>query len=363
MPDDISPMAAVRDQTLKAKFRGGEDWKCKFCSSSQFRVDGTCARCGASQEETVAPEKARKRYAPAPQPTKPVPAASVYRTASPPPPEHVPDSTPDSIPFNKFSLYDRFWAPGGPRRLTVVFLVTILFLFLCYFLFSTHEVEARVESVSWKRTVEVQRYQIYQHEGWTPHPSSISTKNLGSRIHHYDHVAVGSHSEPYTDRYPCGEDCVTVKGSCYTTSRSCSSNKNGSATCSGGDRVCSSDTRSCSTRYCTRILHRTVTDYEDQPRYQDWYSWKVWEWGHNRFLTSSGTTTEVTDPSESVLPTLAQSEKERLLPPMTEYHVHLVGGKESIDYDPGSEVEFSRFNPRSSHSFRVGILRSTELIR
>lgn len=364
MPDDISSSAAVRDPGLLSKFRLGPDWKCRYCDSSQYKADGTCGRCGASQSEgtpdpTVTSKPAASSLGARPRPRKdvvqiPSPAQSVYRNNSPPTildePEFVP---PKSRPWDnpKFVRY----GVGGVLALGLAL--------LAYFLFSTHEVTARVDSVAWTRTVAVQRYQINRHEGWTPDRDAITVQNLGSRVHHYDHVAVGSHREPYIDTYSCGQDCRTVPGSCYTTSRSCTSNRNGSATCSGGDTVCSSSQQECSTRYCTRTLYRTVTDYEDQPRYRDWYAWNVWEWTHNRNLVARGTTITVHTPTEATAPVLSFGQSERLLPPSTEYEVHLSNGKEQVDYKPTDEKEFLLFGPDSQHTLRTGILRSTELIR
>src|SRR5574338_1281204 len=54
MPDDVSPMAAVKEPALLQKFEAGADWSCRFCGSSQFRADGNCAQCGSPQGETVA---------------------------------------------------------------------------------------------------------------------------------------------------------------------------------------------------------------------------------------------------------------------------------------------------------------------
>jgi hypothetical protein len=126
---------------------------------------------------------------------------------------------------------------------------------------------------------------------------------LGLRHHHYEHVHVGSHRESYQDQYACGETCSTSPS--YTT---CSSNGNGTARCTkhGGSK-------SCSTKYCYRTAYRTVQDYEDVSRQQIWYAWKVWEWGYNRTITRSGTTSTTTWPlDEELRPAhISDGEKER----------------------------------------------------
>lgn len=361
MPDDISPAAAVRDPKLLEKFRSGPDWKCRYCDSSQYKADGTCARCGASQTEGTPDPVASppKPLPPRPRARKnfvqiPYPAQDVYRQNATP---TILDE-PDPIP-----LPVRSWSRPEFIRNGCVGAGSILLIILAYILFSTHEVEARVVSVNWTRTAEIQRYQINQHEGWYPDSCSISTENLGQRVHHYDRVAVGSHKESYQESYACGTDVSTVPGSCTTTARTCTSNRNGSATCSGGDRVCSPSREVRTTRYCSRTAYNTVTDYENQPRYQTWYAWKVWEWTHNRNIVARGATTTVRNPVEDLAPTLSIGQQERTMPPTSEYEVHLSNGEESLTFRPESEPEFRLFGPESSHRFRVGILRSTELIR
>lgn len=420
MPDDVSPMAAIRDAALLKKFKAGEDWKCKYCGSSQFRADGNCAQCGSDQssseggalvnrayqkyvveDEAKASDErinelAKKHLTPSTRskhdmfesiakavsftsavaalPPKQECSSSdeefmddgSYRkapTRKKVAPARVADGTGEDLDDVEADFYkiDRFkwraptwsyFAAGGAVVMTLIL----------WLIFRTRDVEARVDAVDWHYTIHVDRYSTYNHDGWSPPGAAIEVHNLGPRIHHYDHVRVGSHTEHYTAREACGQSCSTPP--CYTTSRHCTSNKNGSATCTGGNRVCPSQT--CTTKYCDVPKTRTVDDYEDQPRYRDYYSWRVWEWQHNRDVPTTGTTIETswaTDDQVHIGLGLRGEEQERIAGRDEKYHVHLTAPGESLDYEPKSLQEFKRFAPNSPHKLRVGIAHGVEVLQ
>ncbi len=332
MPDDISPMAAVKDPTLLKKFKGGADWKCKYCDSSQFRADGYCAQCGSPQTDSTAEKPAKKAPATTPPPT--IVDKSYHKS------ERV-----------------KYGAIAG-----TIIAVLVISMFL---LFRTKIVDIKVSAVAWTYTVKVDRYQVWKREGWDPDPSAFNTHDEGRRVHHYEHVRVGSHIENYTVQVACGQDCRTIKGSCYTTPRSCTSNKNGSATCTGGDRVCSPDTQSCTTRYCSEPRTRTVDDYEDQPRYRTWYSWNVWDWGFNRNVVTNGNTIETHWPSPEQIHLgvgLAPQEKEREAGRTEKYNVTFSAKKDTYQYEPKSLTDSQRFGLGSAHRIKVGVAHGVEVL-
>lgn len=396
MPDDISPMAAIKDQDLLSKFKSGPDWQCKFCNSSQFRADGNCAQCGSprTMSEQEASEKRVKTKAVAD-----IWAAEVLRKAKeeqnrreekgdtePPPfreqtggyrdpavravdPEPVTAAI-DATPSSKVSLVGviDFIARLFPSSRTLAISVcALVFATGLYFLLRTKEVDVTVESVSWDRVVHVDRYTTVHHDGWSPDGDAFNIQEEGRRIHHYDHVRVGSHTEHYTERVACGQDCRTVKGSCYTTSRTCTSNKNGSATCTGGDRVCSPDTTSCTTRYCNQDRTRTVDDYVEQPAYRMWYSWDRWEWVPNRDVHETGSTLEnVSWPSEDKIhlgKNIGPGENERERGRDESFSVVMRDSEDSYTYHPKTESEFGRFSVGSPHHLKVGLATGVEVVR
>lgn len=366
LPSDTSPMAAVKDPELVKKFKAGEDWRCRFCESSQFRANGDCAQCGSPQELSSPSPKARAKPGAVPVPEgDPFPAPLVggsYRVSSVK--EKVRHSTPSGLVVEATdSLPKRRWWPS--RRWLIGLAIAASLGVALYFVFRTRVVEAQVTSVAWTRTIEVERYQIRQHEGWDPEPGAFETHDLGPRVHHHDHVQVGSHRENYQEFYSCGQTCTTTPGSCYTTPRSCTSNKNGSATCSGGDRVCSSPTQSCVSKTCERTAYRIVPDYEDQPRYQEWYSWRVWAWGHERSVGSSGSTLTVAWPSDEQVRLnagLSEGEKEREQSREEHYHVFFDSKSDTFEYEPKSVDEFQRFSSGSSFRLKVGVAHGVEVL-
>lgn len=362
MPDDVSPMAAVRDADLLHKFKGGEDWKCKYCGSSQYRVDGSCAQCGSEQgDSTGAKVSERIDNAPKPEVTPdPFPKKTPPRKEAPKTPLPVAADSPDleePLPFLPR------WRPS-PGLIWGV-LGTLLVGTILYFVFRTKIVDASVSSVSWERAVAVERYKVWVREGWDPDFQAFDIHNEGQRIHHYDHVRVGSHTEHYTERVACGQDCSTTPRTCRTTPRNCTSNKNGSATCTGGDTVCTGGDRVCTTKYCNAPRTRTVDDYEDQPRYRTWYSWHVWDWGPQRVVRVSGSTTDTFWPSDQQIglnAAISQGEKERESGRTEHFEVKLFDGGDYYTYTPKNDGDFKRFTPGSKYRLKVGVAHGVEVL-
>lgn len=415
-PEDISQEAAILDADKIRRARAGADFKCRYCGSLQSRADGECARCGGAKAEGLRSRQAgmtatesasggdRKvrrecdddscpsNYAPprkkavvevgqspgisledvrAPEySTDPFPAErpyvdvpnAGYRDSAKVAEEPVSTSLPDDGPLPSFN---RPWLRSPSPAQAAVAAVLLLTGGLLWLLLHTRDVDAEVRSVSWKRTVHVERWAVHHHDGWSAPGDSFHVRDLGPRVHHYDHVLVGSHSESYTVQEACGQDCRTVAPTCYTTSRSCTSNKNGTATCSGGDRVCSGGGQSCSTRYCSVPRTRTVNDYQDQPRYRDYYDWDVWEWAHQRDAVSAGATTECSWPSEEQVHVgagLSEGERERESGRDAVYAVRLGWKDETKEFEPKSEQEFLKFRPGTKHRARVGIVHGVEIL-
>lgn len=369
MPDDISPMAAVRDAKLLGKFRSGPDWKCGFCQSSQFRADGNCAQCGAEQARSVDAKSAIRGRSTRRQRVQ---GGTVAETVVTPRESIAPATKPDAPPTTR-SILVTATSAQKTRAGIVAALVGVVVLVL-YLVLRTHVVDAHVQDVRWGRAVAVERYKIRVREGWVTEPGAFDIVDTGRRVHHYDHVRVGSHQESYQEDYACGQDCRTIRGSCYTTSRSCTSNGNGSATCTGGDRVCEPDTQSCSTRYCTRTAYRTVDDYEDQPAYQEWYRYSVWAWEFERSAVTAGKTDPPTWPTDQAVnlcgaftagsASCQKGEQERQGARTETYAVTFVedGGTKSYTYEPKTESEFVGLHVGDAHKIRVGIAHGVEVL-
>jgi len=381
-PDDITERAALKGEAER-RAKAGPDWQCKYCGSLQSPLNQHCTECGAESITGLPPaysvgtgagtitmnvetgERVLRRS---------FPDVKSMHDASPPPPPDAP------VTIGAASYRDNAYvAPTEPprprididtwqrridrvvslRHLALMFACTLPLTLLLVYLFQTKIVEAHVTWVHWEHQVLIDRYQVWHREGWSPEPSAFNVIDTGPRFHHTEHVRIGSHTEHYTANVACGQSCVPQ--SCYTTTRRCTSNRNGTATCTGGDRICPPP--SCTTKYCDESRTRTVDDYEDQPRYRDWYVWDAWDWGYNRTVQHAGDTLETSWPTEAECAApLSQGEQERSRRE-SHWHVGLTSSdRKSYDYRPASEDEFERYEPGSSWRLKVGVVHGVEVM-
>jgi hypothetical protein len=337
MPGDTSPDAAVTEPDLLREATAGADWSCRYCRSNQRKLDGTCAQCGASQDEA-------KKQPPAP--------AAAARAAEP---ESEPAPRPHHVPQ---------WQAGA----VVALAITLLGLLL-YWAFRERTIEATVTALEWEHAVEIERYQVVHHEGWSPSFDAEHVTPLGERFHHLDHVAIGSHDEQYKAKEACGQTCTPIPRTCRQTPKTCTSNKNGYASCRGGDTVCSGGGQSCSTKWCDVTKARSVTDYADIPRTRMWYAWDDWEWGHNRMIKLGGGVPTLRDdglpwpPPEALLPPhpLADREQERQIR-SERYVVTFTGNGVPYTYAPANEEAFFGFTIGQHHTIKVSVVGGVEIL-
>lgn len=419
-PGDISHAAALKDAAKVRAAEAGPDWRCAYCSASERADDGNCVRCGSKKEEGREVDMATtsaegdadgrvRRVFTSPKNRRSKGPLDLTRGSL-----HIPnltahvvigedvlndlpkvgDSLPEaSDPFPPTAQQsaaawarrqapppaDTWVAPSPPLRggvggflanLTHMQLVAggvgasfFLIGLLVWWLFHTRIVDVEVKSAHWQRVVHVDRYAVRDKEGFDVPGNAFETRNLGQRVHHYDHVLVGSHPEHYTERVSCGQECTTP--SCYTTSRNCASNKNGSATCTGGDTVCPSPV--CTTKYCNEERTRQVDDYEDQPRYRDYYAWKAWEWAHERDATVGGFfAKDVAWPSQDqhrIGEGLSTGQQEREAGREEHYDVALFGDGDTWTYEPKSAEEFGTLPLNSVHRIAVNHAGSIRILQ
>lgn len=405
-PDDLSEANALRDPEKIRQAHAGPDWHCAFCGSSQRRSDGKCSECGSDQRQGREIHQDRKQVildgdtyrklgectfhgAPAaeskatseqmlmedlaaegqkvvltpdeiramtdPFPTKkPAPKAA----KAPAPRYRENPSEDDLLTFNRSlrrNMPDAMVWGGG-------FGIFGIFALILYFIFRTRDVSVVVSAVEWQRTVHIDRYRVHGHEGFDPSSNAFNTHSLGTRVHHYDHVLVGSHIVHDTKQVACGQNCSTP--SCYTTSKTCTSNKNGTASCSGGDRVCPSPV--CTTKYCTVPDDRRVDDYEEQPRYREYYEWSAWEWGHDRDASVGGNTTVVSWPTDEQLHiglNLREGEQEHESGREEVFNVTFSGDGDTWKHNPTSALDFQRFPVGKKSLIRVNHAGSLTVLR
>jgi len=342
-PDDISEANAIQDVDKLAQAKAGPDWKCQYCETLQSTIGPFCAYCGADRKTGEKPWQTKVQTV-----TQNVETVKVSSEIIP---EVLAPNTYQSVapvasykPPAKIRRLSKKTIIALGSSLACVVLALILWLSL-----RTKIVDARVGDVIWEYRVYIDRYQIWRRDGWGTDIGAFDIRNEGSRIHHYDRVVAGSHQEPYSESYTCGE-------SCSTTPRTCTSNQNGSATCSGGDQV-------CTPKSCTRTAYRTVTDYRDEPRYQDWYSWNVWDWGHNRTIRTSGHNLEPKWPTQEALTVpLAQGERERHRREENYQIVFDTADRKVYHINPKSETEFKKYPLGRFVRLKVGLIHGVEVL-
>jgi hypothetical protein len=300
MPLDMSRSAALAGEA-KLKAEAGADWVCKYCEANQNQQNKCCGNCGGDRDGTrlVSPAQAEQIG---------IEVREDFQAA-------VREAKERGRQLDEYSeqrarsSYQPTWSeatdpppPKAWRVYAVAALAAFLLGSLLWWLFTPRVVDAKVGQLYWQHDTLIERYAVHRHEGWVPSFDAFEVIPLGMRHHHYDRVHVGSHREPYSESYACGQTCTTIPGS-----TSCRSNSNGSATCST-----SPSRQSCSTKYCTRTAYRTVQDYRDVSRQQLWFAWKAWDWAHHRTVSRSGFAHTTTWPAESELQAwLADGERER----------------------------------------------------
>jgi len=244
------------------------------------------------------------------------------------------------------------------RTLFLIAIAAVVIIGILYLLFRERIVDTQVSALEWKRLTMIERKSAYPFEGWSPPSDAFDIRDLGKQLHHYEKVLVGSHQEPYTDRYSCGQNCTTTPRVCTSIPRTCTSNKNGTARCSGGGERCSGGNRTCSTRYCTRTLYRTVNDYRNEPRYQTKYAWKAWRWRDNREIPLVGHDNEPRWPTADELRPrggLQPGEEERASHHEVLFKVTFTDGKESFSHEPETENAFRRFAMGSRYRLTMSV--------
>jgi hypothetical protein len=382
MPETVTEQDALTDDK-KRRAEAGADWKCKYCVGGplQNQLNKCCTECGVPKDQGAIAREAKEAppavavYHPVSGQRQAVDAslsavASAWKSHArgQPSVSFSSSDTPTTMPVSSdASDAPNFMSRATKWKAVAVPAAAVLVGLVLWLVFRTKTYDVRVTGLHWEHKVLIDRYQVWHRDGWDPDPTAFDVRDDGPRVHHYDHVHIGSHDEPYIAHEECGQDCRTVHGTCSKTPRSCRSNKNGTATCTGGDRVCSPDTKSCTTRYCDVPRKRKVDDYEDQPRYREYYDWSVWEWGYNRTVARSGSTTDESWPSDDELalnlPSLNDGEREREAVRKVTHRVTFSdgnGGEWAIE--PEACQQFEGYPLGGAWKVKVGVAHGVEVL-
>jgi hypothetical protein len=385
MPHNTAGAQSVTDAGLLKIAHGGANWHCGYCGSDQRAADGFCGRCRGGRDAALDANVAFNS-----------PSAMA--------------SSPQAARGSGFGTTT--WVVLG----SVLFLPPVIALIVWALaprrpppIHFPAQVQAKVIETSWQRTIDVERLEVHRKEGFAEQQpaDAFDVAPLGKRVHHYDQVPDGFHSESYTEqesdgftqepyqadvpdgyrtesyteRVSCGQDCKPVPQSC---SEKCTSNKNGFATCKTS---CTGGGQSCTTRYCdqtrTRQIPQTkrvtqyrqvqkfktvqktrqIPNYRQVPSYADAFSWSVREWTPAGHFEAHGTNDQPSWPAVAVTPVDSVAvvtdggmpEREQRAEHFT---VTLSDGQRpglsgTYNYVPHDADEFARFAPGTLHWLQV----------
>ena len=155
---------AVTDEALLARARGGADWLCQFCQTSNPPAEGRCGNCGA--ERGTSPSR----------PERDLPAAAPLMSAAP------------AVP-----------APRSGRRGCGIVAAVLVLLGLAfaavfsYFALRKTEETVTVAGFEWKRSIEIEAWRTVQESAWEGEtPSGIRVLSRSREVHHTEKEQVGT---------------------------------------------------------------------------------------------------------------------------------------------------------------------------
>lgn len=172
------------------------------------------------------------------------------------------------------------------------------------------------------------RYAIYYNDGFEVPQGAFNVKNEGTRFHHYDRVFDHMEDQTSTNWQSCGSDCFGTV---------------------------------CTPKQCLVTTHQQVPVYRDEAVYRDYYSWRRWEWRHNRNVKAVGLLgQDIRWPSEEEVAlgkhvdrALGEDEKTSA---ESFYLIRFVHRDDVWSYKPKTLEEFKRFKLGGKSLIRVSLL-------
>lgn len=204
--------------------------------------------------------------------------------------------------------------------------------------------KASVEDAWWVYTVFLEEYKYNHHEGWKPDGDLVGQKQ---RIHHYETIVDGYHTECHDSYEVVGYDNVT------DTQETCESVYSHTDVTCYDDGSCDYDDVYQTECHSEQVSHQEpvygyvercqeVADTHQEPVYSTWYSYSVWEWVEIPPVTTSQHDFLPMWPTNYEL-----SDRRRVAGKKEEYYVLLksVRANESYVYTPANLAEYEKFQP------------------
>lgn len=316
LEDDDAP--EVVDEAVLAQANAGADWICGYCKNSSKASQNTCSSCGAPRAEGA--DRASGEV-----------IGLGYKSASE---QRAAESAP-TVPMAAPVAPAAVAAKGGPFGKIVAGCFVLALLACCVFagiLGHKRQAQLTVSAVSWKRTVEVEKWATVAHTDWSV-PSGARVLGQSQEIKDYVQVQNGTRSVTKTREVQSGTKKVKVgkknKGNGFFEDV-----------------------------YEDRPVYRTETYterepvYERRPVYATKYRYEMDEWTHDRDEVAQGSDLKPAWPTFQLAST---GKKEREGRRTERYEVTLREEQNSLTYVAGSEAEFVKFTPGSRW---VGMVRA-----
>jgi hypothetical protein len=242
MPSDVDAASKVTDPEMLKQAKAGEHWECEYCGGQTRDLYGNCQNCGGDREDLNVQLHREE----------PGDIGGTYSRRRVREPTPVPEPLPLEVSW--LSRHKRKVIIGG---CAVVGLAGLTWLLL--YLFVPREVHAMVDRIGWKTETVLKQRVTRSGEGWG-YPAGAFDTNCHRR-------------QRGTERcrpYKCNQrqesyNCRPHQCNCSTQ---CTTQKNGYSKCR----------KVCSTCYdkCSRTVYDTC--YHQCPVYDDWCTYKYYEW-------------------------------------------------------------------------------------
>jgi len=248
MPADVDGAPRVTDPEMLKQAKAGAHWECEFCGGQTRDLHGNCQNCGGDREEPKYNDPYR------------------FETFTPPPLESFKKEDLRVYPTGRTEavLKRASWWGRHQRKVYIgggIAAGVGAFTWLMLWLFLPKEVNATVSYTEWRYKEELRQRVTKNGEGWrSGMPSSSFDESCHSRQRGTEQC--NPHNcNAHQVEYQCRPHECNCSNRCTTQS-------NGYSRC---ERVCSTcyDT-------CTKTEYDTC--YDECPVYEDWCTYKYYEW-------------------------------------------------------------------------------------
>lgn len=320
----IDPNAVVTDAARLAEATQASHWTCPYCDGKQRDPDGNCINCGGAKRAEPT-QKTSGRLPELPPRPRPPPAPAPrgrYLPPKPPPTRRAPRRDPELERFEEELAAKRFadeqrrrfllWVGGGVG--------VVAFIVLLVWLFTPHELDAKVTSMKWIHMARYEERIVKHDEGWG---SPGGAFNVSCHSKYYGTENCNPYQcNPHSVSYQCNPRSCN----CRTT---CTNSKNGYSNCS----------ETCSTCYSTCSRTEYSTCYQQCPVYRQWCSYDYYAWVGRGERTLSGASAKT-----MTWPELGPIDETHRLVKTPAYIVNFADGKDTYSYAPDTAGDFERFD-------------------